>query len=106
MDDSGRISILLVGESPQLFYLYQKHLTRKNFECEFAECEQELWEALGRRQFDLVLSLHTGQSTRSPSLVELLRGSPTTLFYGHCDVELIACARPLSPSSEGSYERR
>jgi hypothetical protein len=81
MDDSGRIRVLLVGESPQLFSLHEKHLKRKNVECEYAECEREVWEILGRRQFDLVLSLHTGQGTRSPGLVELLSGSATTLFY-------------------------
>jgi len=36
---------------------------------------------LGRRQFDLVLSLHPSRGTNSPSLGVLLSGSPTTLFY-------------------------
>jgi hypothetical protein len=80
MDDSGRIRVLLVGDSSQLFF-YKKHFMRISCECEFAECEREVWEMLAQRQFDLVLSLRTTDGTRSPSLVELLRGSPTTLFY-------------------------
>ena len=81
MDDSGMIRVLLVGDSPQLFFLYQKHLERNGCECEFAECERASWGMLGQRQFDLVLSLHTSRGTRSPSLVVLLSGLPTTLFH-------------------------
>jgi len=80
MDDPGMIRVLLVGDSPQLL-IYKKHLMRNSCKCEIAECERAVWEMLAQRQFDLVLSLHTGQGTRSPSLVELLSGSPTTLFY-------------------------
>jgi len=36
---------------------------------------------LGRRQFDLVLSLHPNRGASSPSLGVLLSGSQTTLFY-------------------------
>ena len=81
MDDSSLIRVLLVGDSPQLFFLCQKHLERKGCECEFAECERAVWEMLGQRQFDLVLSLHTRRGSSSPGLAILLSGSPTTLFY-------------------------
>jgi hypothetical protein len=81
MDDSNTIRVLLVGDSPQLFFLYQKHLERNGCECEFAECERAAWEMLGQRQFDLVLSVYASRGTSRPSLGILLSGSPTTLFY-------------------------
>jgi hypothetical protein len=81
MDDSNMIRVLLIGDSPQLFFLYQKHLERNGCECEFAECERLAWDMLGQRKFDLVLSLHTSRWTNRPSLAVLLSGSPTTLFY-------------------------
>jgi hypothetical protein len=81
MDDTSMIRVLLVGNSPQLFFLYQKHLERNGCECELAECERAVWEMLGQHQFDHVLSLHTSRGTCGPSLAVLLRGSPTTLFY-------------------------
>jgi len=82
MDESSMIKVLLIGDSPKLSFLCQKHLERNGCECEFADCEKSAWKMLGQRQFDLVLSLHTSQGTRSPILVELLSGLPTTLFYG------------------------
>jgi hypothetical protein len=81
MDDSSMIRVLLVGDSPQLFFLCQKHLERNGCECEFAECERAAREMLGQCHFDLVLSWHTSRGTGSPSLAVLLRGSPTTLFH-------------------------
>jgi hypothetical protein len=81
MADTSVIRVLLVGDSPQSFFLHQKHLERNGCECEFAESERTAWEMLGRRQFDLVLSLHPSRGTGSPSLGILLSGSPTTLFY-------------------------
>jgi hypothetical protein len=81
MDDSSMIRVLLVGDSPQFFFLCQRHLERNGCECEFAGCERAVWETLDRRQFDLVLSLHATRGTSSPGLAVLLRGSPATLFY-------------------------
>jgi hypothetical protein len=82
MDESSMIKVLLIGDSRQLFFRCQKYLERNGCECEFAECEKSVWKILDQRQIDLVLSLHTSQGTHSPSLVELLSGLPTTLFYG------------------------
>ena len=81
MDDTSAVKVLLVGESPQLFFLHQKHLERNGCECRFAGSERTAWEMLGRHQFDLVLSLHTSREARWPSLRVLLSGSQTTLFY-------------------------
>ena len=81
MDDASTIRVLLVGDSPQSFYLCQKHLERNGCECEFADCERSVWDTLEQRQFDLVFSLRTDRGTRNLSLAILLNGLPTTLFY-------------------------
>ena len=75
------IRVLLVGESPQSFFVHQKYLERKGCQCEFAKCERSAWEMLTDRQFALVLSLHSSRGSSSPSLGILLSGSTTTLFY-------------------------
>ena len=82
MDESSRIKVLLIGDSPKLFFRCQKYLERNGCECKFAECEKSVWKMLDQSHFDLVLGLHASQGTRTPSLVELLSGLPTTLFYG------------------------
>ena len=81
MDNFSLVRVLLVGDRPQLFYRHQKYLERNGCECEFAECERAAWEMLGRRQFGIVLSLHTSRGSDCPSLAVLLIGTPTTLFY-------------------------
>jgi hypothetical protein len=81
MDDTSRIRVLLVGDSPQSFFFHQKHLETKGCECEFAESERTAWEMIGLRQFDLVLSQYPSRGTNSASLGVLLSGSATTLFY-------------------------
>ena len=70
-----------MGDSPQLFFFCQKHLERNRCECEFAKCDRGARYALGQRQFDLVLNLHTSRGTSGTSLADLLRGSQTTLFH-------------------------
>ena len=81
MDDTSAIKVLLVGDSPQSFFLHQKHLEKNGCECEFVKSEQTAWEMLGRHRFDLVLSLHPSREASGPSLGVLLSGSQTTLFY-------------------------
>lgn len=81
MDDASTIRVLLVGDSPQVFCLCQKHLERNGCECEFVDCERTVWDTLGKSEFELVLSLHTDRGSRNPSLAVLLNGLPTTLFY-------------------------
>ena len=82
MDRSSMVRVLLVGDSPKLFFYCQKHLEMNGCECEFAECDRGALERLGQRQFDLVLSLHTRQGISGSSLAVLLRGSQATLFHG------------------------
>jgi hypothetical protein len=81
MGDTSAIKVLLVGDSPQSFFLHQKHLEKNGCECEFVKSERTAWEMLGQRQFDLVLSLHPSREASCPSLGVLLSGSQTTLFY-------------------------
>jgi hypothetical protein len=81
MDDTGVIRVLFVADSPQSFFVHQKRLEKNGCECEFAASERTAWEMLGRRQFDLVLSLHRSRGASCPSLGALLSGSQTTLFY-------------------------
>jgi len=81
MDDTSTIRVLLVGDSPQSFFLHRQHLEKNGCHCEFADCERTAWEILGHRKFDLVLSLHPSREAGNPSLGVLLSGSPTTLFY-------------------------
>jgi hypothetical protein len=81
MGDTSAIKVLLVGDSPQSFFLHQKHLEKNGCECEFVKSERTAWEMLGRHPFDLVLSLHPGRGAGCPSLGVLLSGSQTTLFY-------------------------
>jgi hypothetical protein len=81
MDHTSMIRVLLVGGSPQSFFLHRQHLEKNGCQCEFAACERTAWETLGHRQFGLVLSLHPSRGTGNPSLGVLLSGSPTTLFY-------------------------
>ena len=81
MNDTNRITVLFVGDSPRSFFHYRRHLESNGWECEFAECERTAGEMLTDRQFDLVLSLHSCRGANSPSLGILLSGSATTLFY-------------------------
>jgi hypothetical protein len=82
MAESSMIKVILIGDIPQLFFRCQKYLERNGCECEFAEREKSVWKILDQHQIDLVLSLHNSRGTHRPSLVEPLRGLPTTLFYG------------------------
>jgi hypothetical protein len=102
MDDTNMIRVLLVGESPQSFFLHQKYLERKGCECEFAKCERTAWQMLSDRQFGLVLSLHPSRATSSPSLGILLSGSTTTLFYA-LRVEVGYWWVPILRSGEECY---
>jgi hypothetical protein len=81
MDATVKVRVLLVADSPKMFSSCRRRLEVNGCHCEFAECEREVWNVLGQRQFDIVLSVHKGQSTRAESLGALLSGSRTTLFY-------------------------
>jgi hypothetical protein len=81
MDETAKVRVLLVADSPKMFSSCRRRLEMNGCHCEFAESEREVWSVLERRQFDIVLSVHKGGSTRTESLGALLSGSRTTLFY-------------------------
>jgi hypothetical protein len=81
MDETAKVRVLLVGDSPGIFSSWRRRLERNGCHCEFAECQREVWNVLRQRQFDIVLSLHRGAGTRTESLGAFLSGSLTTLFY-------------------------
>ena len=81
MNQTAQIRVLLVGNSPEVFYSCRRRLEARGCHCEFAECEREIWDVLQQRTFDIVLSVHRGRSARTESLGALLSGSRTTLFY-------------------------
>src|SRR4029077_13299932 len=81
MDETAKVRVLLVGDSPKMFSSCRRRLETNGCHCEFAECEREVWSVLRQRQFDIVLSVHRGAGTRTESLGAFLSGSLTTLFY-------------------------
>jgi len=81
MNETAKVKVLLVGDSPKVLSACRRRLETNGCHCEFAECEREVWNVLEQRQFDIVLSVHRGRSARTESLGALLSGSRTTLFY-------------------------
>jgi hypothetical protein len=81
MDETIKVRVLLVADSPKMFSSCRRRLETNGCHCEFVESEREVWNVLEQRQFDIVLSVHKGGSTRTESLGALLSGSRTTLFY-------------------------
>jgi len=72
---------LLIGETPQGSSHLTKRLQRRGFECGFAFCFEEACSLLRTQGFDLVLSPLRMLGGSAFSLVSLLEGSATTLFY-------------------------
>src|SRR5580693_2104287 len=81
MDETTKVRVLLVGDSPNMFSSCRRRLETNGCHCEFAECEREVWNVLEQRQFDIVLSVHRRRHSRTGGLGALLSGSRTTLFY-------------------------
>jgi hypothetical protein len=94
MDETAKVRVLLVGDSPKVFSSCRRRLETNGCHCEFAECEREVWNVLEQRQFDIVLSVHRDRRTRTESLGALLSGSRTTLFYA-LPVEKGCCWVPI-----------
>jgi hypothetical protein len=81
MDETNKVRVLLVGESPDVFSSCRRRLEASGCHCQFAECRREVWDVLEQRQFDIVLSVHKGGGASTESLGTLLSGSRSTLFY-------------------------
>ena len=73
--------MLLVGEKPQDSSCLAKRLRRRGCDCQFVVSCQEACSLLGVQAFDLVLSPLRLPGGSTFSLVALLEGSTTTLFY-------------------------
>jgi hypothetical protein len=73
--------VLLIGETPQGSSHLAKRLQRSGFECGFAFSHEEACSLLMAQGFDLVLSPLRMPGGSAFSLVALLEGSTSTLFY-------------------------
>jgi len=79
--ETRRPTVLLIGETPQGSSHLAKRLQRRGFECGFAFSHEEACSLLMTQGFDLVLSPLRMSGGSAFSLVALLEGSTTTLFY-------------------------
>ncbi len=73
--------VLLIGENPQGSSHLANRLQRRGFECVFALSHEEACSLLRAQRFDLVLTPVRMAGGSALSLVALLEGSSTTLFY-------------------------
>lgn len=76
-----RPKVLLIGESPHGSSHLAKRLQGRGFECVFALSHEEACSLLRAQGFDLVLTPLRMAGGSAFSLVALLEGSTTTLFY-------------------------
>jgi CheY-like chemotaxis protein len=81
LSEGGPISILLVGENLQRCTELHRWLDNQRLRCECAASYQGAYSRISRRQFDLVISEHQLPDRAAFPLLDLLAGSPTTLFF-------------------------
>ena len=79
--EPSRPKVLLIGETAQDSSYLANHLRRHGCEYKFAVSYEEACSLLGVQSFDLVLSALRPAGNSAFSLVALLEGSTTTLFY-------------------------
>jgi hypothetical protein len=79
--ESKSPKVLLIGENPQGSVYLAKGLQGRGCECRFAASYEEACSLLGVQPFDVVLSPSRLSAGSTLSLVALLEGSTTTLFY-------------------------
>jgi len=78
---NGSISILLVGENLQRCPELHRWLDNQRLLCECAASYQGACSRTSRRQFDLVISEYQLPDRTAFPLLDLLAGSPATLFF-------------------------
>jgi hypothetical protein len=83
MEDNKRPKVLLIGENVQGFSYLASRLNNHGCECSFALSCQEAFLILRNRRFDLVLSPTSLSDGTLYSIMNLLEGSDTTVFYSH-----------------------
>jgi hypothetical protein len=81
MLEPRRPKVLLIGETPQGSSHLSKRLQGRGFECRFAFSHEEACSLLSAQGIDLVLSPLRLPGGSAFSLIALLEGSTTTLFY-------------------------
>ncbi len=77
-DESRKVSVLLVGESPHLFSSFRRH-EKLGCECHFAQSHLEVSKLLSHTKLDIVLSIYTHQ--RLSAMIALLAGLRVSMFY-------------------------
>jgi CheY-like chemotaxis protein len=75
------ISILLVGEKVQQCAELHRWLHSRGLWCEYAEFYRDACSRISRRQFDLVISEYQLPDRTALPLLDMLAGSPATLFF-------------------------
>ena len=77
----GSISILLMGENLQHCAELHRWLDNQRLRCECAASYRGGCSRISRRQFDLVISEYQLPDRTAFPLLDLLAGSPATLFF-------------------------
>jgi hypothetical protein len=81
VDETRKVGVLLVGNSPHLFSFIQPSLEKLGCQCYFAESYQEIGDLLNHTKLDIVLSLSSHQSLFE--LIILLAGLRVSMFHMH-----------------------
>jgi hypothetical protein len=78
-DETPKVRVLLVGDSPHLFVSFQFPLERVGCECHFAKSHEEMGKLFRHTKPDVVLSLNTCQSLSE--MASLLGGLCVSMFH-------------------------
>lgn len=78
MREAQKISVLVVGSTPQLFSLFQS-LETLGCQCLFAQSRQELGKILEQTKLDIVLSLNADQPLSE--MMNILANLHVTMFH-------------------------
>jgi CheY-like chemotaxis protein len=77
----GSISVLLVGENLRHCPDLHRWLDKERLRWEYAESYQDACSRISRRPFDLVISEYQLPDRTALPLLDVLAGSPATLFF-------------------------
>jgi CheY-like chemotaxis protein len=78
---NNSISMLLVGQNVQRCPELHWWLDNRELRCEYAESCHDACSRISRRQFDLVISEYQLPDRTAFPLLDVLAGSPATLFF-------------------------
>lgn len=77
----GSILILLVGENLQRCSELHRWLYNRDLQCDYSRLYQDACRQISHRQFDLVISEYRLPDRSAFPLLDMLAGSPATLFF-------------------------